>query len=460
MPFSERALIFFRAVNHLDPRQVYLTLRSQLSQVLHVKLFSLFIYDSDTSRLSLGVHNHPDLAEGLSVDSTQAAVMFQAMVGQESVLLADAHEYRPIGEARGKYETPDALIVPLRLGGQPVGVLNLNNPRAGRFSEADRQRADLIGQVLATVLMNAHLHQRVRELSTRDPLTGLVNHLHLHRALYFELMRSLRYARPFSCVMMDLDHFKRVNDTYGHVVGDAVLRQVSGIIRETVRDTDVAARYGGEEFALILPETGLEGAMVLSERLRVRIAAHPVALDERNLVVTASFGVASFPLSKIVHMSQLLRHADQALYEAKRRGRNRVEFYQERRIAQRCPAEWSVLYYAVGSAQGPREGRLCEISSSGARLLVGEQVPPGSRLKLDVPGGQGGEQTGVQAEGSAIWCRRDEGGGSGHLVGIRFEGVTPQGRRTLAGIVSRLLVKELSRVMVTDMGEMDKVATA
>jgi diguanylate cyclase (GGDEF)-like protein len=164
----------------------------------------------------------------------------------------------------------------------------------------------------------------LRELSTRDSLTGLINHREFHRQLTEEVERSRRYGRPFSLLMLDIDHFKTINDTYGHLAGDKALRALAALIRGEVRPTDLAARYGGEEFALVLPETAAPGALTLAERLRARVAGHAIALTaDQTISLTVSIGLASFPEDKDA-VQKLVSAADQALYVAKSGGRNRV----------------------------------------------------------------------------------------------------------------------------------------
>ena len=184
--------------------------------------------------------------------------------------------------------------------------------------------AQLAGTFNAMADKLAQSQALLRELSTRDSLTGLVNYRELHRQLADEMDRSRRYGRPFSLVMLDIDHFKSINDTYGHLAGDKALRALAALIRGEVRPTDVVARYGGEEFVLALPETAGTGAVTLAERLRVRVAGHALAVTaDHTISMTVSIGVASYP-DGANSVQKLLSAADQALYAAKSAGRNRV----------------------------------------------------------------------------------------------------------------------------------------
>lgn len=164
----------------------------------------------------------------------------------------------------------------------------------------------------------------LRDLSARDQLTGLFNHREFYRLLSEELARSLRYGHQVSLLMLDIDYFKRVNDTFGHLAGDQVLRRLPELIRGQLRINDLPCRYGGEEFGVILPETGAEQALEVAERIRSVIARIPIELpDGGSLRVTVSLGIATFP-NDAENEKSLVSAADLALYQAKHSGRNRI----------------------------------------------------------------------------------------------------------------------------------------
>jgi diguanylate cyclase (GGDEF)-like protein len=166
-------------------------------------------------------------------------------------------------------------------------------------------------------------NKQLEELSITDSLTGLYNRHHLIETLAGEVARSRRHNRAFTLLIMDIDHFKSYNDTYGHLAGDEALRRTGVLLKESIRSCDYAARYGGEEFILILPETEAEDGVETAERIRNLIAEKDMGSGENPLKVTISAGVASFPRDGDDPHS-LMKRADMALYEAKRRGRNRV----------------------------------------------------------------------------------------------------------------------------------------
>lgn len=216
--------------------------------------------------------------------------------------------------------------------GFAIGALCVLDTKPGGLSSDKRATlARLARQVMALIELRANektLEATVRELellATTDELTGLHNRRSLLHRLKFEVARARRFRSPLSAVMIDLDHFKKINDEHGHAVGDQVLTTLGKLLRENVRVIDIPGRYGGEELCVILPNTPLEGACKFAESLRARIEAQVHYAGPRALHVTASLGVGTFNHMEIDDIESLLRQADAALYRAKHGGRNRVE---------------------------------------------------------------------------------------------------------------------------------------
>ena len=216
--------------------------------------------------------------------------------------------------------------------GFAIGTLCVMDTKPGGLDATQRSMLTrLARQVMALIELRASertLGDTVRELellATTDELTGLHNRRSLLQRLRFEAARAKRFRSPLSAVMIDLDHFKRINDEHGHAVGDQVLAGVGRLLRESVRVIDIAGRYGGEELCVILPNTPLDGALKFAETLRCKIEAQLHYAGARALPVTASLGVGSFDHMDIADAESLLRQADAALYRAKHAGRNRVE---------------------------------------------------------------------------------------------------------------------------------------
>ncbi|MBX6422802.1 GGDEF domain-containing protein [Thermosulfurimonas sp. F29] len=202
---------------------------------------------------------------------------------------------------------------------QELERLSLNCALILRQLKEEKARAEELAHRLREA------NERLRLLSILDGLTELYNHRYFQERLREEFERARRYRRSISLIMLDIDHFKKINDTYGHLAGDFILRGLSRLIRENIRKSDIPARYGGEEFAIILPETDLRGASVLGERLREKVAQEPFYFEEHAIRVTISVGVAScFPSMNGTDPRKLLETADKALYYSKTHGRNRL----------------------------------------------------------------------------------------------------------------------------------------
>jgi diguanylate cyclase (GGDEF)-like protein len=167
-------------------------------------------------------------------------------------------------------------------------------------------------------------NRRLMALATTDPLTHVLNRRALADRLAIEMDRARRYASELAVLLIDLDFFKRVNDTAGHLVGDEVLRQLADRIQAAVRTVDIVARYGGEEFVVILPETSPTGAMTFADRLRMGIETHEFPVGDGNLRLTVSIGVSTFPAANVASADDLFARADAAMYRAKQDGRNQV----------------------------------------------------------------------------------------------------------------------------------------
>jgi len=180
---------------------------------------------------------------------------------------------------------------------------------------------------LETSLREAN--EAIRILSITDTLTGCYNRAYMDEHLPKELKRAIRYGRPMSLILIDVDHFKAVNDTYGHLAGDQVLKRLVETINESIRgDVDWVARYGGEEFVVVFPETAFEKAKLLAERLRMEVSQRKIPFKEEEIRITASFGVAGFTSSRSmrdISYEAILSLADKSLYQAKEEGRNRIK---------------------------------------------------------------------------------------------------------------------------------------
>jgi diguanylate cyclase (GGDEF)-like protein len=216
------------------------------------------------------------------------------------------------------------LCLPMLAQGEPSGLFYLSTTDPEALSQAKQQLARTVAEQVSLAIANLHLRETLKEQSIRDSLTGLFNRRHLEEALQIELALAQRCHHALSVVMVDVDHFKTLNDRYGHDAGDRVLQTVSQVLKGRMRQADIACRYGGEEFTLVLPHTTLAEAIASAEDLRQRISHLTLNYQGQPLgMITASFGVACFPTHGF-QGPELLQAADQALYQAKANGRNQV----------------------------------------------------------------------------------------------------------------------------------------
>jgi len=223
-------------------------------------------------------------------------------------------------------EPQASIVVPLNVRGKVTGVLTVDRLFGRTFEEHELETVRLFANFAAIAIQNALSYEEMERQAISDGLTGLHNYRHFQDALEAAVSRAERYDETFCLLMMDLDHFKAVNDTIGHQKGDEVLRDVAAALRRCSRESDYLARYGGEEFVMILPKTSLDEAEVVAERVRAEVAA--VDVGARDLRVTVSVGVASYPESAR-DTDGVLGAADAALLRAKARGRNRVCLFSE-----------------------------------------------------------------------------------------------------------------------------------
>jgi diguanylate cyclase (GGDEF)-like protein len=240
--------------------------------------------------------------------------------------IADLSADDDIASQGGAHGIRSWLGVPLFMYGGCEGVIAVQSTHARAF-RADHQRLlESLALQIAAALQNAHLY----ELAMVDGLTGLFMRRYFDARIEEEIERSKRYGTAFSVVMMDVDDFKSLNDTHGHLIGDRVLRGIANVVKSQMRGVDTAARYGGEEIAVILPRTELVNAYNVGERIRGAIAELRITTDSeppQALRVTASFGISAYPESKAADGEDLVRYADRALYRAKKTGKNRVELF-------------------------------------------------------------------------------------------------------------------------------------
>lgn len=256
------------------------------------------------------------------------------------------------------------------------------------------------------------IYERTERSAISDGLTGLYNHAFFLQALRREVNRCKRHGLTVSLAMFDLDDFKKLNDTRGHLEGDKVLVKAAALVKETLREIDVAARYGGEEFAVILPDTPKPGASIVAERIRTRIAEH-FRRRRGGPKVTTSGGVAAFP-EDADNTEDLIKRADEGLYRSKAAGKNRITLAQpERRRHERLPADHPVTLEAPVSG----DARARNLSKSGMLVSLDRNVPVGSHVSLVIrPDGR----QALAMSGEVV--RVERGPGAAFDVAVRLSG--------------------------------------
>lgn len=217
------------------------------------------------------------------------------------------------------------LEVPLLVAQGQVGLIRLERERGASFHSDEIEIAKAVATSLALALRNAETHSQVQNMAMTDGLTNLLNRRAFSTILTREFKNTERYGTPLCLLMADLDHFKKINDEHGHLIGDRLLKETATLISRAIRAVDVVARYGGEEFAIILPRTDTEPATILATRIREQIANHVFVVNGAPVRLTMSMGVSRIPHSSVTSPDDLVSAADAALYQAKARGRNCVE---------------------------------------------------------------------------------------------------------------------------------------
>ncbi|MBL8058530.1 MAG: sensor domain-containing diguanylate cyclase, partial [Anaerolineales bacterium] len=222
------------------------------------------------------------------------------------------------------------LAVPLRAGDRLLGLLAVQGSTPDAYSADDQMLLEMLAAQAAIAFENARLFANTQRLANLDPLTRLYNRRHFFDLGQREFERVARHHSPLTILIADIDHFKRVNDTRGHLAGDQVLRAVAAGFRESLRDVDIIGRYGGEEFVVLMPETDMPEARRAGERLMQRLAHAPIPTDRGPVSVTLSLGLAEMEAGYDISLETLLDRADQALYAAKQAGRDRLVCWDSR----------------------------------------------------------------------------------------------------------------------------------
>ncbi len=314
--------------NSLEKKEVLKRILNQVKCILQCEASSLLLADRELKVLKFAVMSEEGEKEILKNTGLKMGEGIAGTVYSNGMPLiinnpSDDPRFSDIADKQAKKQTRSLIAVPLAVDGEIIGVIESINKRGGSFTPFDLTILQYISTQAAIAIKNADLFN----MAIRDNMTMLYVHKYFKERLIEEGARSKRYGHPLSLVMLDIDHFKSFNDTYGHQAGDKVLKAVADTIARNCRNMDIPCRYGGEEFAVILPETGTDDALVFSERVREEIEAMFIPWGDHELHLTISAGVASLPAADTPTMDDFIRMTDMALYYSKNAGRNRSTLY-------------------------------------------------------------------------------------------------------------------------------------
>lgn len=316
-------------VSALDVNVVLDRVLTNLQSVIRYDSVCLFLYNEEKTRLAAVASrgfSSPEKVSGLEIVTNPLTRKVEDT--RRVLILQDAHSdprFDRVGDADHVYGW---MGVPLIWHDQMIGLLTIDSREIGAYSEKDADLAQAFANQAAIAIQNSRLYEKSERMAVTDPLTGLFNRRHLFELAQNEFSRFQRYGSLLTVVMMDIDHFNRVNNTYGHIVGDIVLREVAGRLRACIRQVDIIGRYGGEEFMVVLTETQPLTSIEVAERLRHAVSDEPVRANGHSVPVTLSIGVATVS-ADCLELDAVINRADKALYQAKDNGRNCVFVWQD-----------------------------------------------------------------------------------------------------------------------------------
>ncbi len=320
----------------LDPQEVLFIIVKKLGEIIPVTRCSILSVDYSQSKTAnvISSFENPTL-ENLRLDLAKYPEIRKALSTKKPVIIKDAMKDPLMKEVRETIKPlgiKSIVVVPILFRSEVIGTLFLRTSRKTYvFNDREIRLCQEVAGASANALNNAFLfHEMVSErarlekLAITDFLTGVYNIRYLYHRLEEEFSRAVRYKAPLSCIMLDIDHFKRINDTYGHRTGDIVLREFATLIKKHTRKSDVFARYGGEEFIILLPVSDAGAAVNESRRIKKLVKEYLFSALKRGERITVSMGVSSYPNRKVKVQDELISLADSALLDAKTAGRDRI----------------------------------------------------------------------------------------------------------------------------------------
>ncbi|HPS31349.1 MAG TPA: sensor domain-containing diguanylate cyclase [bacterium] len=312
----------------INEDEVFNVIMGLVGEIFRPDNWSLFTYDSKEDKLvfKLVVGKEADNLIGKSF-AADKGIAGHCLHKRETIVIPDAAKdkrmLRVVNEKSG-FITKSIIAVPMYSKDKPMGVIELVNANEDCFAPDKIRLLEILADFASIAAQNAQYIKTIEEKATIDDCTDLHNARYMYTIIEKEISRYKRTGVPFSLVFFDLDHFKDVNDKYGHLIGSQLLREVADIIRKSIRPTDWGVRYGGDEFVLILQGAGLKDALIVTERIRKSINAKTFFVNEGyKIKIHASYGISTFP-DDAGSVEGIIKAADNAMYKAKETGRNKI----------------------------------------------------------------------------------------------------------------------------------------
>ncbi|MBI5326965.1 MAG: diguanylate cyclase [Deltaproteobacteria bacterium] len=324
----------------LKTNEVLSTIVNRVADITAAARCSIVLIANEDVGYVLASHEKPEIKK-IKLDLNKYPEIKEAVKNRRPVVVENIAKHPLMAGVRDlvkDLQKMNELVLPIVWEDKVIGTIFLRTRRPAKcFTEKEINLCRIISSSACQAIKNARIFEDIskekdmmKTLAVTDSLTELYNHGFFYTRLEEEFNRAVRYGTPISLIMMDLDDFKKINDSYGHRTGDHVLKEVAGLIKKLVRKTDMVARYGGEEFAVILPHTNIKGAEEEAERILAAILSHSYAHLAKE-TISMSIGVASSPCKKpITNFGDLVNFADTALYEAKRSGKNKVVVFGQK----------------------------------------------------------------------------------------------------------------------------------
>jgi len=321
-------------INCLDMNRISDICVEDIPKTIDARFASLYILDESNKILNLKKCNHPYLINKIvSLSQKPPSPMVIAVKSKKLIVVNNVDMFdqpaisTPQRAYSENYNTKTCLIAPLICDDIVVGVLNLADKiGAKNFKDDDIAVVELLSQLAGTSIGNVMLFEKIQRQAQTDGLTGLVNHRRFYEVLERELWRSRRYGGQISLILIDIDNLKKINDTHGHRAGDKAIKTVSRRIKSCIRQIDTASRYGGDEFAVILPNTSLEKATVVGQRMVDMVAKSPIVWNKEQIKLSISVGLGRYDAYS--SPEDITSNSDRALYTAKLAGKNTVKIFE------------------------------------------------------------------------------------------------------------------------------------